>query len=446
MSDISLYTGSDEWYSDVPRKVTRHFLFGLILLVVTFGGFGTWAVTAPLAAAVIAQGSFVATGRNKIVQHFEGGIIRDILVAEGDTVETDQPLIVLDETAALATERELFLRQIRLEAMEARLLAEYEEMDKLVFPSTIDSLRSDFDVASMLDAQQITFDASRRQLQSDVTMLERGIDALTVRASGYEFELEAKRIQRDILNDDLGRKQQLFDRGLIVQTELNTIRRAVAEAEGQIGRLTAEIQEVAEVSERTRAQIAQAKDEYRSIAINDLQAVQAELESVREQARRAGNILERTVIRAPVSGTVVSLNYHTTGGVVDSGSPILEILPVGQPLIIEASIPRNQIDNVRQGQEATVRLSGLNARTTPVLIGTVYYVSADAILDRSQEVPQDIYLARISVPPIELDRVRGFTPTPGMPAEIMIQTEARTFVQYLMKPVSDSMGRAFREQ
>jgi len=119
---------------------------------------------------------------------------------------------------------------------------------------------------------------------------------------------------------------------------------------------------------------------------------------------------------------------------------------VGQPLIIEASIPRNQIDNVRQGQEATVRLSGLNARTTPVLIGTVYYVSADAILDRSQEVPQDIYLARISVPPIELDRVRGFTPTPGMPAEIMIQTEARTFVQYLMKPVSDSMGRAFREQ
>jgi len=270
---------------------------------------------------VIAQGSFVATGRNKIVQHFEGGIIRDILVAEGDTVETDQPLIVLDETAALATERELFLRQIRLEAMEARLLAEYEEMDKLVFPSTIDSLRSDFDVASMLDAQQITFDASRRQLQSDVTMLERGIDALTVRASGYEFELEAKRIQRDILNDDLGRKQQLFDRGLIVQTELNTIRRAVAEAEGQIGRLTAEIQEVAEVSERTRAQIAQAKDEYRSIAINDLQAVQAELESVREQARRAGNILERTVIRAPVSGTVVSLNYHTIGGVVDSGSP-----------------------------------------------------------------------------------------------------------------------------
>ncbi len=277
-------------------------------------------------------------------------------------------------------------------------------------------------------------------------MLERGIDALAVRASGYDFELTAKRTQLEILNDDLGRKQQLFDRGLIVQTEVNTIRRAVAEAEGQVGRLTAEIREIAEVTERTRAQIEQARSEYRSIALDDLQAVQAELESVREQARRAGNILDRTAVRAPVSGTVVSLNYHTAGGVVESGAPILEILPAGQPLIIEVSIPRNEIDVVHQGQEATVRLTGLNARTTPILNGTVFYVSADAILDRSQEIPQDVYLARVSVPPMEFDRVRGFTPTPGMPAEIMIQTEARTFVQYLMKPVSDSMTRAFREQ
>lgn len=446
MSDISLYTRSDEWYAEVPRKVTKHFVIGLMLLVVTFGGFGAWAFTAPLAAAVIAQGSFVATGRNKIVQHFEGGIIRDILISEGDTVEEGQPLLVLDETAALATERELFLRQIRLEAMEARLLAEYRELDKLEFGPQIERLRSDFDVASMLDAQEITFEASRRQFENDVAMLERGIDALAVRASGYDFELTAKRTQLEILNDDLGRKQQLFDRGLIVQTEVNTIRRAVAEAEGQVGRLTAEIREIAEVTERTRAQIEQARSEYRSIALDDLQAVQAELESVREQARRAGNILDRTAVRAPVSGTVVSLNYHTAGGVVESGAPILEILPAGQPLIIEVSIPRNEIDVVHQGQEATVRLTGLNARTTPILNGTVYYVSADAILDRNQEIPQDVYLARVSVPPMELDRVRGFTPTPGMPAEIMIQTEARTFVQYLMKPVSDSMGRAFREQ
>jgi HlyD family secretion protein len=143
---------------------------------------------------------------------------------------------------------------------------------------------------------------------------------------------------------------------------------------------------------------------------------------------------------------VVRLHYHTAGGVIESGKAIAEILPSGEPLIIEVSIPRTEIDVVRKGQEATVRLTGLNARTTPILIGKVFYVSADAIMDSNQDVPQEIYIARVSVHPSELKRVRGFTPTPGMPAQIMIQTEERTFIQYLMKPVTDSMTRAFREQ
>ena len=112
-----------EWYATVPRDVSRHVVFGITLLIVTFGGFGLWAATAPLAAAVITQGSFVATGRNRIVQHLEGGIIKEILVSEGDSVAAGQPILLLDETAALATERELFLRQVRLEAIEARLLS-----------------------------------------------------------------------------------------------------------------------------------------------------------------------------------------------------------------------------------------------------------------------------------------------------------------------------------
>ena len=167
---------------------------------------------------------------------------------------------------------------------------------------------------------------------------------------------------------------------------------------------------------------------------------------MREQTRKAENVLRRAEVLAPVSGTIVRLYYHTAGGVVESGKPIVEILPTGEPLIIEVQIPRAEIDVVRKGQDATVRLTGLNQRTTPILQGEVYYVSADAILDRAQEVPQEIYVARVSISPKELERVRGFTPTPGMPAEIMIRTANRTFIQYLMKPVTDSMLRAFREQ
>lgn len=197
---------------------------------------------------------------------------------------------------------------------------------------------------------------------------------------------------------------------------------------------------------RYQSQIEQTINERQTAALDELQVVQSELESVREHARKAQNVLRRAEILAPVSGTVVRMHYHTAGGVIESGKAILEILPTGEPLIIEVQIPRAEIDVVRKGQPATVRLTALNQRTTPILHGQVYYVSADAILDRAQEVPQEIYVARVSVPPQELDRVRGFKPTPGMPAEIMITTQDRTFIQYLMKPVTDSMIRAFREQ
>lgn len=445
MPDIA-HIDPPEWYAEVPRSVGKFVTFGLLLLVFAFGGFGLWAFRAPLAAAVISQGSFVATGRNKIVQHLEGGIIKDILVSEGDQVKAGQPIMLLDETSALANKRELFLRQVRLEAMEARILAEYRQEARLDFSPHLEALRADFDVASMLDAQTVIFNAASQQLRNDITLLTQSIEALKVRATGYEQQVTAARTQLAILREDFQSKETLLERGLVRRSEVNTIRRAIAEAEGQIGRLEAEIDEIDEVTKRYEAQIAQTVSERQSAQLNELQAVQSELEGVREQSRKAENVLQRAAVLAPVAGTVVRQYYHTPGGVVESGKAIAEILPTGAPLIIEVQIPRAEIDVVRKGQAATVRLTALNRRTTPILEGEVYYVSADAILDKSQEIPREIYVARVSVPPEELDRVRGFSPTPGMPAEIMIQTQSRTFIQYLMKPVTDSMTRAFREQ
>ena len=177
-----------------------------------------------------------------------------------------------------------------------------------------------------------------------------------------------------------------------------------------------------------------------------MQVVEAELDGIREQVRTAQEVLNRVDITAPVSGTIVRLYYHTAGGVVESGKAIVEILPSAEPLIIEAQVPRTNIDSVKIGLHATIRLSALNQRTTPVLEGKVFYVSADTITDQNSTAQQEVYLTRISIEPEELLRVPGFSPTPGMPAEIMIQTDERTFVQYLMKPILDSMSRAFRER
>lgn len=446
MSDLSLLPRPDSWYQEVPRSIGKQAAFGLVLMLVTFGGFGVWAFYAPLAAAVIAQGSFVATGQNKIVQHLEGGIIADIQVQEGDRVTEGQIMLSLDPTLALATNRELFLRRIRLEATQARLMAEHLHHDTLVFPPHLEEARGDYEVGVILDGQVLAFRASLASLANEVSVIARNLEALDIRSTGYGIQLSSVKSQLDLLAEELESKTELVERGLTRRSEALALQRAMFEADGQVGRLEAEINELAEMRAKFDAQIDKTRDEYSRNALTQLQTIQSELESIREQSRKSANILERTHVLAPVSGTVIRLYYHTTGGVVETGRPILEILPADAPLIIEVLVPRTNIDSVSIGQQATVRLTGLNQRTTPVLNGEVDYVSADAIADSANGMRREVYLARVTVTPEEMQRIRGFTPTPGMPAEIMIQTEERTFAQYMAKPIVDSMTRAFREQ
>ena len=415
-------------------------------MVLAFGGFGAWAFRAPLAAAVIAQGSFVATGRNKIIQHLEGGIIEEIMVGEGDTVSEGDILLRLDETAALATKRELAIRQARLEATATRLLAEYETRDDLVFSDALVAQADDPEIGTMLASQMLSFQVTKSALENDLALLNRNISALGVRAEGYVRQLESSVGQLEVLNEELESKTTLFEQGLNRRTDINAIRRAIYEVEGQVGRLEAEIDEIDQMRLRFETQIEKAHSEDRRAALDELQVIQSELESVREQARKAESVLERSEVAAPVSGTVVRLHYHTPGGVIETGKPIAEILPSYAPLIIETLVPRTEIDSVREGQHAVVRLTALNQRTTPVLDGEVIYVSADAVEDQTEGIMREVYVARVALSTEELARVEGFVPTPGMPAEILIQTAERTFAQYLAKPITDSMTRAFREQ
>jgi HlyD family type I secretion membrane fusion protein len=435
-----------EWYSDVPRSIRKQTVAGLTLLAASFGGFGTWAMTAPLAAAVITQGSFVATGQNKIVQHLEGGVIKELLVSEGDYVEVDQALLKLDETAARVNERQLFLRRLRLEATVARLSAEAEGLEKIQFPKIILDNRSDADIAAIVASQELNFEASRSKLNSEIGLLRQNTDALEFRASGYQRQWDSMSRQLALLKEEHTGKKTLLDKGLLRKTEIKAIERAMADAEGQMGRLAAEVSETGAQIKKHDQQIDQTVAAYNQAALDELQSVEAELDSVREQSREAENVLHRTTIHAPVTGTVVRMLYHTSGGVIESGKSILEILPADVPLIIETQVPRTEIDNVKIGQKATVRLTALNQRITPVLNGEVFYISADSLPDKAGDDKREVYLARVSLPVTELSRIPGFSPTPGMPAEIMIQTAERTFFSYLVKPISDSMSRAFMEQ
>lgn len=436
-----------EWHHEVPRSIRVHAIFGLTLFAVAFGGFGTWAFRAPLAAAVISQGSFVATGRNKIVQHLEGGIIETILVSEGDRVAKGDEMVQLKITAARADLQELEFRKARLQATEARVRAEYLDADGIVFPAhLLQFAEENREVQEILFNQKLAHDSSLRIKQKELAILENGIDALEIRSNGYRAQLAAYQERRLSLNEELDTKKTLLEEGLIRRPEFSAVRRAVLETDGHIARLAAEIEEI----ERSRLKYELEKEkmetERRRKALDELQAVQAELDSIRQKSRKAEDVLSRSTVLAPVSGTVVRMHYHSAGGVIESGKSIAEILPADAPLLIEALVPRNEIDNVSLGQTATVRLSALNKRTTPVLQGYVSYLSADAITDQSSGVTREVYAARIDVPASEYGRIPYFAPVPGMPAEVMIETENRTFFEYLIKPVRDSMSRAFREQ
>lgn len=435
-----------EWYSDVPRSIRMHSIVGLTVLFTSFGGFGFWAATAPLASAVIAQGSFVATGNNKIVQHLEGGIIKEMRVSEGDTVREGDILLTLDPTASRSNERMLQLRRLRLEAVVTRLRAEAQGLREFHLPAIVTKEAGDPDINAIIQSQNIVFHSKQIKLEEQLNLIEKNIQSLEYRFAGYTGQKESFERQLSLLTEERDSKARLVKVGYMRKTDLLAIERAIADAMGDIARLNGEINESEAEIAKFRQEAVIAVNSNKQAALDALETAESDLDSVREQMREAAGVLERTTIRSPVSGTVVRSYFHTAGGVITTGKPIMEILPAHVPLILEAQVLRTSIDQLREGEMASVRLTALNRRTTPVLEGKVFYVSANSIEENAGLSVKDVYIVRVAIPDSEIARVHNFHPVPGMPAEVLIQTSERTFFEYISKPITDSMSRAFKER
>ncbi|SDR33843.1 HlyD family type I secretion periplasmic adaptor subunit [Pseudovibrio sp. Tun.PSC04-5.I4] len=434
------------WYEDVPRTTRAPILASFVIVALTFVGFGYWASSAPMAGAIVASGSFVATGQNKIVQHFEGGIIKEILVKEGDVVSAGDVLVKLDETAAEANLERLTIRQARLQAIQARLSQEANGLKSLELPKDLLENSGEAKIKSIILNQLLTFKARMRKLQSEIDILTQGIAALKERIKGGKSQLVAVKRQAELFQEELDAKNKILSKGLIRKSDVLRIKRSLANLGGEQGRILSEIGDATERIARARAQIAKVENEASQSAVGELQVVNADLDDVREQIRAAKDVLKRVEILAPVRGIVVRMRYHTAGGVVESGKDLMEILPLQDELIIEASIQPTEIDNVKKGQKAMVRLTALNQRITPMLDAKVIYVSADALSSDNPMGPAgDVYKAHIQLDREKMPSYLNFKATPGMPAEVYITTRDRTFFDYLMEPVRDSMSRAFRE-
>ena len=447
----------EQWHTGVPSSARGPILVGLGILLLCIGGFAVWAGLAPLQGAVVASGTFVATGQNKLVQHLEGGIIRDLLFKEGDLVDANQVLVRMDDTAANAKLRRLVLRKYRLLTMQARLEAEMDGRDTFSIPPGLAANGGDdAEVTAIFNRQRTELVARRTSLATEVLVLQKEIAGLKESIRGYEAQVKSTNERLALFAEELKDKKALLERQLLRKTEVLALQRAEAGLAGDLGELVGRVADSNERIARANQRIAYLHSVSVQKAVEELRQTETELDDVHEQIGAALDIVERVEVRAPVRGVIVKLNFHTAGGVATPGATILELLPVQEELLIRAHVKPNDIAYVREGQPALVRLSALNRRITPMVEAKVVYVSADALADQTplakdnlakdNEARRDIYVVRVRLDEDDVRKhLEGVRPTPGMPADVYIKTGERTFFEYIMKPVLESLSRAFRE-
>ncbi len=372
----------DGWQRHVPEGIRRPTLIGLAILATWIVGFALWAAMAPLDGAVVASGSFVATGQNKQVQHLEGGIIRDMLVREGDLVQAGQTLVRLDDTPARSKLRRLVLREYRLLVMQARLEAQIDLKEDFRCPKRSLPAPAIPRWRRSIARQRMELKARRQNQVDGEKVLRKEVAALKESIGGYEAQAHSVEQRLTLFSEELQDKKSLLDRQLARKTEVMALRRAEADLVGSRGELLGRIADSRERIARSEQQITELRSSAMQKTIEELRQTETELDDVREQIGASRDVLERIDVRSPDRGIVVRVNYHSRGAVVAPGAIIIELLPVDEKLVIEGRIRPNDISHVSNGQDALVRLTALNQRLTPVIGGHVVYVSADAIADQ----------------------------------------------------------------
>lgn len=431
-----------ESFADLPvsdRKIRR---LGLAIVGVTFGLFGTWAAFAPLDGAVYAPGVVTVQTYRKTVQHLEGGIVKEVLVHDGDIVKRDDPLVVLDD-AQLRFEYEMTRSQlIAAKAMEARLKAERDSLSAIDFGEMTGSTSPRVVEARQNETQ--VFSARQGSRQGQIAVLRERIGQLNQQIGGLESVIDAKLQLAKSYSGEIGElsdllKQGFVDKQRLVEQErkLGMLKSEVADHRATINRARLQINE-------TQLQILQVDKDFNSEVAKQLAEVQTKIYDLREKTSSLEDRLNRIVIRAPDAGMVIGMTVHTVGGVVHPGTPLLDIVPSVSELIIEAQVPPVDIDRIAIGKRADIRFSAFNSATTPVIEGEVSSVSADRLVNEKNGTPY--YLARVRVTEHGVHTLGERKLVPGMPADVLIITGQRTLLQYLMQPARNALAQSMIEE
>ncbi|MEA3465932.1 MAG: HlyD family type I secretion periplasmic adaptor subunit, partial [Thermodesulfobacteriota bacterium] len=394
----------------------RIILSGLLIIAVFFGIGGVWISVAEITGAVIASGEVRVDTERKTVQHLEGGIVREILVRNGDQVVAGQTLITLDSSRIVSATDQVRLQLAAAQLDDLRLQAEKNLADQVEWPQHSSEIPQHKYTELLASASKV-FTSGRQALQNQTALLSKQVDQLHQQDLSIAGRLQAEQQIVATLQEELTAKLVLFEKQYIDKTNILSLRRAIAEHQGQQAQLRGSQAELREKVAEFQLRSSALENEYRQQAVNQQSKTQQRIFDLQQQLLPLLDSRKRLIISAPVAGEVVELQVHSEGGVISPGQPILDIVPQDSPLIVECNIMVKDITHVFKGQEADVQLVAFEQRTTPKILGHVVYISADRIMQRTPYGEQPMYIVQVELDKQQLSENNLYL-TAGMPAAV----------------------------
>jgi HlyD family secretion protein len=440
-------------YSDIMPKLkddpTPEMRIGIIVAALFFVGFLGWAAFAPMDSAAYASGRVTVAGHRQTVQHREGGVVGAIFVKEGQHVTKDQVLVQLAGADVQAQERSLAAAVIGLKAQRARLLAE-QLGGPIVWPPEFAAMTGpDLEEAQRaMKIQQNQFHARASNLSTQGGVLGQRNLQLEEQITGYQKQIDSLDKQMSLLNDELAGMRTLNERGYAPMTQVRALERSLEQLKGQKASLAANIASSRERIGETKLQNVELSKTQQEEIAKEVRDVDFQLNDAMPKLQAAQDMLARTQIRAPATGSVVGLTVYTVGGVIAPGQKVLDVVPDKAPLVLEAQVSPNDADDLQVGQVTQVRFTGIHERDLPRLTGKLSKLSADSFTDEKSGA--SYFMAEVTVPIDQVDAIRAvrspdFNLKPGMPVQVLVPLKKRTALQYILEPLTSAMWRSFRE-
>ncbi|KFX14227.1 HlyD family type I secretion periplasmic adaptor subunit [Pectobacterium parvum] len=420
----------------------RYLKYGLWLVLAGFGGLLLWAGLAPLNKGVAVSGRVIVADNRKAVQPVSSGRIASLSVRDGDPVLAGQILATLDQTPAQAQRDNLVTQLQEAHAGEARLLAERDDLSSIAFPASTEQHSTV--IQQIQIAQQQLFISRRAALQQERTAMQAAIIGAKAQSQGSQALLASSQTQFQIISEQLRGLRPLAQEGYIARNRLLDVERQAAQLAGAIAQERNNQVQLQQQVVELEQKIQQRQNEYQKEVRAQLADTQRAIQDLIQRLKTAEYELQHTHIRAPASGTVVGLALHTEGGVVNSGQMLMEIVPEGQPLLIDAQLPIELVDRVSNGLPVELLFSAFNQSTTPRISGVVALIGADQLVE--QQTGKPYYALRIHVDEQGKQQLAGLDVRPGMPVQAFIRTGERSLLNYLFKPLSDRLHLALTEE